>query len=66
MKKYSLSIPKCEYGYTPEQLQEIFGDDLIDFDLWMSGQTRMLCEEHGGITYSWDVKRYIQGLPVID
>ena len=67
----ALPAPNCTWGYTGDQIEEIFGPEGSQrrdaFSRWMSGQTRTLCEgrtpecggvAHGGITYTWDVERY--------
>lgn len=61
-----LSPPECPHGYTVEQIEEIFGDEVPYFWNWMKGQTMMLCPDHGTVVYPWDLKRYLQGGPIID
>lgn len=34
----------CELGYPVEQLVEILGERLPEFDRWMDGQTRAICD----------------------
>ena len=84
--KPDLDLPpsECRLGYPASQVEDILGDNLSDFNNWMRGQTRSLCEgrrynhetgeyeescdgvAHGGVTYPWDVERYLLGLPIID
>jgi len=58
--------PDCEYGYSRAALVELFGWRFEEFGEWMTGQTMMLCPEHGPVAYRSDVERFIAGLPVID
>lgn len=54
----NLPTPACEWGYTGQQIDEIFGVDGPQreaFDNWMSGQTRMLCE---GRRYNHETKEH--------
>lgn len=58
--------PEHEYGYTALQLERILGDDLPNFWRWMNGQTMMLDPELGTIVYAPDLRRYLEGMPIID
>lgn len=51
----NLPEPKCEYGYTYDQLEDVLGAGLGDFGSWMRGQTMTLCE---GRRYNHDTKEY--------
>jgi hypothetical protein len=48
--------PECELGYTTEQLKEII-DNMLEFDRWMNGQTRAICEgrKYNHDTREWEV-----------
>lgn len=48
-------IPDCEVGFTQPQLADIFGAALPDFEKWMSGQTRAICE---GRKFNHDTREY--------
>lgn len=55
----NLPTPGTKYGYTPEQIEEIFvGEELDAFQEWMNGQTMALIDGEP-ITYAWDVERYV-------
>lgn len=62
----NLPKPDCRLGYTDSQITEIVGDQKPHFNRWISGQTRALCPDHGGIVYTWDLTRYLAGLPILD
>lgn len=47
--------PECELGYTRAQIEEMFGDQVGQFDRWMRGQTIGLCEGRG---YNFDTEEY--------
>lgn len=51
----ALPEPECSYGYTIAQLHDILGEHLADFELWMYGQTAMLCS---GERYNHDTQQY--------
>ncbi len=57
--------PSCEYGYTSADLDTLIGvrgtSQRDRFGVWMRGQTVMLCDEHGVITYRSDVEQYLRG-----
>lgn len=53
-------------GHTYDELELILGDRLEEFYEWMRGQTCAWCEQHGEITYRWDLDRFLKRLPVID
>ena len=36
--------PECEYGYPMSQLKDILGDRFGDFEMFMVGQTMLLCQ----------------------
>jgi len=55
MTKTTIPAPDCESGYTYNQLLEILGDDLPNFNQWMRGQTMALCE---GRRYNHETKEY--------
>ena len=38
-----LPKPVCKYGYTMEELVDIFGARVVDFRRWMNGQTFTDC-----------------------
>lgn len=53
-----LPKPECVGGYPFNQVVEILREnnrDLTEFDHWMRGQTRMLCE---GRRYNHETKEY--------
>lgn len=53
-----LPEPAHKYGYTPEQIDEIFqGEEREKFNQWMRGQTMALIDGEP-VIYTWDVKRY--------
>jgi hypothetical protein len=43
MKVKDLPKPKCEFGYPTDQLEEILGDRLKEFNKYMVGQTGSIC-----------------------
>lgn len=73
---------KCRQGYTSDQIEEIVSDKedfwqwmrgqtmtICDGRSW--NHTTGKYEQtgpgpHGSVVYSWDLKRYLAGLPVID
>ena len=52
-----LPDPECKMGYTVEQVESIMGDRLNEFNKWMFGQTRVLCQ---GRSYNHDTREYKQ------
>lgn len=48
-------VPACEAGFTRDQLADIFGVSLPDFDKWMYGQTQAICE---GRKFNHDKREY--------
>lgn len=46
-----LPISECRFGYSQEELREILGDRLEEFNTWMSGQTVAICD---GMYYDYD------------
>lgn len=50
-----VELPECELGYTDEQLHRILGDRFREFNFWMSGQTRAMCD---GRRYSYEKNEY--------
>jgi len=58
--------PKCELGYTIEQIERILSDRYAEFTRWMDGQTMALCYTHGGIVYADDLQRFLDGAPIVD
>lgn len=67
MRSSELPEPECQYGYPWLQIERILTSDesnhLAD---WMLGQTMSLCDDHGTVVYSWDLMRFLDGLPIID
>lgn len=61
-----LEQPAHKYGYTRDQIDRILDGDTGPFWRWMRGQTMMLDPELGTIVYSSDLKRYLEGCPIID
>lgn len=61
-----LEEPQHKYGYTLEQIDRIMEGRRAEFSEWMRGQTMMLDPELGTIVYAWDVKRFLEGRPIID
>lgn len=74
-------MPACPLGYTDEQLRELLGCRYPEFERWMVGQTRGICEgrrprdpatvpcaetPHGPVTYPWDVDEFLRGGPPLD
>lgn len=61
-----LPEPKCELGYTFEQVDDIV-EDYDDFKHFMRGKTGGLCgakytdcdEKHGQTVYKHDLERYL-------
>ena len=51
----TLPKPSCELGYTRQDLQQILGTRLAEFDRWMTGQTTGYCE---GRKYNYDKHEY--------
>ncbi len=51
----ALPVPACELGYTQEQLVEILGDRLPEFNKWMVGQTAGICD---GRSYDHEKQQY--------
>jgi hypothetical protein len=77
----SLPVPICRLGYPQSQLKEIFSEDQFKrFIAWMRGQTFASCEgseyvkyyvpngcgPHGYVYYTHDVKRFLDGSPIVD
>jgi hypothetical protein len=75
----------CPDGLTDNDLKISLGSRYEEFQNWMNGQTRSICDgrsynyetkeyeatecasnPHGGVTYSWDVERFLDGRPIID
>ena len=55
----NLPRPAHRYGYTPEQIDEIFpGEEREQFNHWMRGQTMTLVDGKP-ITYVSDVEQYV-------
>jgi hypothetical protein len=77
-----LPEPECSYGYPENQLTEILGDRLEEFNIWMSGQTFTLCDgscwnyetmqseetghTHGAVVYQSDVRNFLSGGRIYD
>lgn len=55
MTYQELPPPDCKYGYTQDQLEQMFGVALPVFKRWMRGQTVMVCE---GVRYNHDTNKY--------
>lgn len=51
----NLPKPQCRMGYTNEQIQEILGDRLEEFNSWMIGQTWSICN---GRAYNHETRQY--------
>lgn len=64
----NLPGPAHRLGYTIAQLEEIFEtpERLADFNHWMRGQTALLDNKLGVITYTADVLTYLSAYEVID
>lgn len=43
-KEIVLPDPECKAGYTRDQVREILGDNLDEFDEFMVGQTQSVCD----------------------
>lgn len=44
MPRHSLPIPACRLGYTTDQVREIVGTRMHEFEDWFHGQTGAICE----------------------
>lgn len=42
--KMAIQAPSCPRGYTQQDLEKIFGDELRQFADWMVGQTAGICD----------------------
>ena len=69
----TLEISECYMGYPRSQVERVVGPERIkEFDRWMYGQTAAICQgencqvSHGTVIYPWDVKRFLEGRPIID
>ena len=47
--------PECKHGFTQGQLVDILGDRLVEFKMWMRGQTIASCD---GRLYNHGKKEY--------
>lgn len=45
----------CELGYTEDEIEDLMGDRLKEFERWMYGQTMAIC---GGRKYNHDTRKY--------
>lgn len=67
MNTEELPVPECQYGYPWSQLTGLLTfDEAESLRHWMWGQTMSLCDDHGTVVYSWDLMRFLDGLPIID
>lgn len=55
MTEIQLPKAECRYGYTTDQVKEIVGDRLAEFQDYMKGQTQTLCSGSG---YNHETKKY--------
>lgn len=51
-----LPEPRCRFGYTVEQVEEIMGGRFDEFTHWMRGQTMSICD---GTTWDYYLKKAV-------